>query len=169
MENKSNNKSGYLIIKQGSGLVAQVTDYEEGTVFLSVYIAGNTWIKDDVTTAEQIATEFKILYPVFKDAVKYKARIKHKNVFQVVDSIQSDKSDCTTNSKDEIEVQKSADESAAEDGVQITGYFENDPDTLDKFNQFSDQQKLSMYMKMINNQQVSEFDDLLTRWWANRY
>jgi hypothetical protein len=44
-----------------------------------------------------------------------------------------------------------------------SGYFENDLNTLYKLNQFSDQQQLSMCMRMINIKKLSEYNDSLDR------
>ena len=45
----------------------------------------------------------------------------------------------------------------------------NSSTSAEKFWEMSDQERLSLFMKRINSQEPSEYDELLKSWWANRY
>lgn len=154
-----------------AGLSSDLDDYTDSTIYITIR-KNSKWPKDNIVTAKQIAGDWRDFNDELKDAEKYHVTIIDNDtptgfVLSKDDMNDSTKVAAVVNAiKDIPKISAYKDESA---GVVITGYFNNLAETKDKFKQLSDQQKLSLYHKMINSNVKGEFDALLYRWWVSRY
>lgn len=154
-----------------AGLSSDLDDYTDSTIFITIH-KNRRWPKDNIVTAKQIAGDWRDFNDELKDAEKYHVTIIDNDaptgfVLSKEDLDDKSKVRAVVNAiKDTMEKAALKDEPA---GVVITGYFNDFTETKDKFKQLSDQQKLSLYHKMINSNVKGEFDDLLYQWWLSRY
>ncbi len=152
-----------------SGLSSDLDDYSDDTIYLTVK-RNSKWAKGNETTARQIARNWRKVNPELRNAKKFHVTIIKRNLngsnwFNMEEIHDPIKIKLKTDVFKSYYFQQS---SIKEERIVIADYFDDYKKILEDFGKLNDAEKLILYLKMISNQQVTVYDELLHKWWVRQ-